>query len=92
MLVELRKEVDERRLAPWRERVVFAMLARVLAHPPLYRLAVRIVRAAQRALLREGRARRLPAFLGEWTRTRDLPVAAARSFQERWAALERDGR
>jgi L-lactate dehydrogenase complex protein LldF len=90
MLVELRKEVDERRLAPWPERVVFAMLARVLAHPPLYRLAVRIVRAAQRALLREGR--RLPAFLGEWTRTRDLPVAAARSFQERWAALERDGR
>jgi L-lactate dehydrogenase complex protein LldF len=92
MLVELRKEVDERGIAPRRERVVFAMLARVLAHPALYRLAVRIVRVAQRALLREGRARKLPAFLGDWTRTRELPVAAGRSFQERWAALERDAR
>ena len=41
---------------------------------------------------RERRIRRVPFFLGEWTRTRDLPAIAPRTFQERWADLEREGR
>ena len=28
----------------------------------------------------------LPLFLDDWTRTRDLPPVAVRTFQERWAA------
>jgi L-lactate dehydrogenase complex protein LldF len=92
MLIELRKEVGERRIAPWPERVVFRALARLLASPALYRLAVRVGRAAQRPFVRGGRIRRLPLFLGDWTRSRDLPPVAARTFQERWASLERDGR
>jgi len=87
MLVELRREVNERRIAPWSERVVFKMLARVLGSSMLYRAAARIGRAAQRPFIRDGRIRALPLFFGQWTRTRDLPAVAARTFQERWREL-----
>jgi len=84
MLIELRKEVGERRIAPWAERVVFKALAFVLARPALYGLAARLGRVAQRPFVRSGRIRTLPLFFGQWTRTRDLPPVARRTFQERW--------
>ena len=86
MLIELRREVDDKKIAPWRERVVFKLLALVLARPGLYRLAARAGRLLQRPFAREGTIRGLPFFLDEWTRTRDLPVVARRTFQERWAS------
>ena len=91
MLIELRREVGERRIAPWPERVAFGAFGRVLRRPVVYRLATRLGRVLQRPFVRRGSIRRLPLFLGDWTRTRDLPPIAARTFQERWAALEREG-
>ncbi len=87
MLIELRKEVDERRIAPWSERLVFKAFARILRSPALYRLGARIGRTAQRPFVRAGRIRALPSFFGRWTKTRDLPPVAARTFQERWREL-----
>ncbi len=84
MLIELRRQVDEEHIAPWTERVVFKTFARVLVHPALYRLGARIGRVLQRPFIREGRIRALPSFFGQWTKTRDLPPVAARTFQERW--------
>src|SRR3989449_3143634 len=84
MLIELRRQVDEERIAPWPERVVFKAFARILAHPVLYRLGARIGRTLQRPFVRDDRIRALPSFFGQWTRTRDLPPVAARTFQERW--------
>jgi L-lactate dehydrogenase complex protein LldF len=92
MLIELRREVDERRIAPWPERMTFAALGWLLRRPRLYRWAARIGRLLQRPFVRDGRIERLPLFFGEWTRTRDLPPVAARTFQQRWADLEREGR
>jgi L-lactate dehydrogenase complex protein LldF len=92
MLIELRKEVDEKKIAPWTERVLFKTFAWLLRQPGLYRLAAPIARIAQWPFARGGRIARLPLFFGEWTRTRDLPAVAARTFSERWAALEREGR
>ena len=86
MLIDLRREVDERKIAPWTERVAFKLLARLLQHPRLYRLAVRAGRLLQRPFAGSGRISRLPLFFGEWTRTRDLPPVASRTFQERWAS------
>jgi L-lactate dehydrogenase complex protein LldF len=86
MLIELRREVDEKKIAPWVERVAFKLLARLLTRPALYRLAGSAGRVLQRPFAREGTISRLPFFLNDWTRTRDLPAVAARTFQERWAA------
>jgi L-lactate dehydrogenase complex protein LldF len=87
MLIELRKEVDARRIAPWTERIVFETFGRILKSPRLYRVAARIARTAQRPFVRDGRIRALPSFLGAWTKTRDLPPLASRTFQERWREL-----
>jgi L-lactate dehydrogenase complex protein LldF len=92
MLIELRKEVDERRIAPWTERAVFAVIARLLQHPALFRLAATLARLGQRPFARDGRIERLPLLFREWTRTRDLPAVSPRTFTERWAALEREAR
>ena len=86
MLIDLRREVDEKRIAPWPERVAFKLLATLLQRPRLYRFAARAGRALQRPFAREGRISRLPLFFGEWTRTRDLPPVASRTFQECWAS------
>jgi L-lactate dehydrogenase complex protein LldF len=90
MLIELRKEVDEKKIAPWTERVVFKAFGWLLRRPGLYRLAAPLARLAQRPFAGGGRIARLPLFFGEWTRTRDLPAVAPRTFTERWAALERE--
>ena len=92
MLIELRKEVDDKKLAPWPERVVFKAFAWLLGRPALYRLGGPLGRLLQRPFVRGGRIRTLPLFFGHWTRTRDLPPVAAQTFQERWAALERETR
>jgi L-lactate dehydrogenase complex protein LldF len=90
MLVELRKEVDDRRIAPWTERVVFGAFAWLLGRPAVYRLAAPLARLLQRPFVSHGRIVRLPLFLGEWTRTRDLPQVAPQTFHERWVALARE--
>jgi len=89
MLIELRRQVDEKRIAPWIERVVFESFGWLLARPLLYGLAGRIARVLQRPFVRDGAIRSLPLF-GDWTRTRDLPAVASRTFRERWNELERE--
>src|SRR5262249_14326507 len=54
MLIELRREVDDRKIAPWPERVVFALLARLLSRPALYRLAARAGRVLEFAFVTGG--------------------------------------
>ena len=60
--------------------------------PGLFRLAAPVARVLQRPFARDGAIRRLPLFFGEWTRSRDLPAVAGRTFSERWAELERESR
>jgi len=55
-------------------------------------VAARLGRLLQRPFVRGEVIRRVPLVFGDWTRTRDLPPVAARTFQERWADLERPGR
>jgi L-lactate dehydrogenase complex protein LldF len=87
MLIELRREVSERKIAPWAERAAFKLLGTVLRSPRLYRWGAPIARVLQRPFARAGTIRSLPLFFGDWTRTRDLPAIAARTFQERWPEL-----
>ena len=91
MLIELRREVDEKRIAPWTERIVFKAFGWLLTRPALYRLAAPVGRLLQRPFVRDGAIRSLPLF-GDWTRTRDLPAVARRTFRERWRNLELEPR
>jgi L-lactate dehydrogenase complex protein LldF len=90
MLIELRREVNDERIAPRAERVVFGLLARVLASPRLFRLAARAARLAQRPFARAGTIRSVSLLFGHWTRSRDLPTVAERTFHERWVELARE--
>jgi L-lactate dehydrogenase complex protein LldF len=87
MLVELREHVDRAKVAPASERRVFGLFRRLLQSPAAFALAARVGRVAQKPLVRDGRLRRLPLFLGRWTATRDLPPVAAKTFRERWKDL-----
>jgi L-lactate dehydrogenase complex protein LldF len=87
MLVELREDLDREKIAPASERAVFSVFRRLLMSPTAFRLAARVGRLAQTPFVRRGRLRRLPLFFGQWTRTRDLPPVAARTFSERWKDL-----
>jgi L-lactate dehydrogenase complex protein LldF len=90
MLIDLRRYVDERRLAPWPERVIFRLGARVLGSPALFRAAGRFVRLLQRPFVHDRTIRGLPLVLGRWTRSRDLPAMAPRTFTDLWPALQRE--
>ncbi len=92
MLIELRREVDEKKIAPWGERVAFKTLAALLRRPRLYRLAAPVARLLQRPFAQDGAIRSLPWFFGDWTRARDLPAVASRTFQELWNEMEQEER
>jgi len=87
MLVELREHLDREKIAPWTERMVFRAFRRLLLSPAAFRLSARVGRWLQRPFVRAGRLRGLPLLFGNWTRTRDLPPVAARTFNERWKEL-----
>ena len=88
MLVELRREIDEARIAPWTERLAYGLMERVLASPTLYRWSKPLARLLQRPFARDGRIRSVPLAFTEWTRTRDLPALAPQTFHERWPTLK----
>jgi L-lactate dehydrogenase complex protein LldF len=87
MLIELRGELDRERIAPRGERVAFKALRRLLMSPAAYALSARVARVLQRPFVRGERLRRVPSPLARWTRTRDLPPVAAKTFRERWKDL-----
>jgi L-lactate dehydrogenase complex protein LldF len=87
MLIELREHLDREKIAPWTERVVFRAFRRLLLSPTAFRLSATAGRLLQRPFVRAGRLRGLPLLFGSWTRTRDLPPVAARTFRERWKEL-----
>jgi L-lactate dehydrogenase complex protein LldF len=89
MLVELREHLDREKIASWSERMVFGLARRAMSSPGLFRVGARLGRLAQRPFVKQGKLRSLPLFLGQWTRTRDLPPVAARTFSERWKELGR---
>jgi L-lactate dehydrogenase complex protein LldF len=91
MLIELRAGGVTTTTAGLGERLVFRALAWLLRRPRLYRLAAPIGRWLQRPFVHGGGPRGLPLFLGRWTRTRDIPAVATRTFSEQWKTLEREG-
>jgi len=87
MLVELREQVEREKIASWPERMVFGLARRIMTSSSLFALGAVLGRIAQRPFIRNGRVKGLPLFFGKWTRTRDLPPVASRTFSERWPEI-----
>jgi L-lactate dehydrogenase complex protein LldF len=81
---------DQRVGAPWPERMAMAIWALVMKSEKRYRLATSLARQVQKFFASEGTIPSLPFYpFSEWTKYRDLPALAPRSFRERWEELAR---
>jgi L-lactate dehydrogenase complex protein LldF len=94
LLLALRHRVkenpaDQRVSAPWPERVAIAVWAFVMRSERRYALATALARRWQKSMIADGAIRTLSFYpFSEWTKHRDLPPLAARSFRERWKELQ----
>jgi len=68
------------------ERAVMTGWKTTMLNPRLYRAGGWLAARATRLIGRKGRIRRLPPPLSAWTRRRDFPAFAPKSFQELWEA------
>jgi L-lactate dehydrogenase complex protein LldF len=86
---------DQRADAPWQERIAMALWAFVMKSEKRYRVTSTLARWAQKFLvidgtIRDGQIRQVPFYpFSEWTKNRDFPALAPRSFRERWKELSR---
>jgi L-lactate dehydrogenase complex protein LldF len=85
MLLALRRRGAEGkpRTATWGEWAAFKAYGQVARRPNLYQLALKMGRVAQKPLVKNGRIRRAPGPLKGWTKQRDLPPLAKKSFSSR---------
>lgn len=90
LLLRLRADAVAAGQAPRAERLAMRGWRALMASPALYRAGARLARAGTRLLARRGRVRRLPPPLDAWTRTRDFPPFAERSFSELWREQTND--
>jgi L-lactate dehydrogenase complex protein LldF len=86
MLIGLR-ELQHQAKGGLGESLAYQVWKETLLRPWLYRLTLRATRLLLRPFAREGWFRHLPGPASGWTRDRDFPAPAARSFRERWKEL-----
>lgn len=89
MLLELRDESTRRGLAPAWVTSGLAFYSMLAVRPALFRTAQAIAGFVTRRLATNGWIRRLPGHLALWTRQRDFPAFAPRTFQQQWRARRR---
>lgn len=94
LLLHLRSQAQK--LAPkpgwsiFSERSLFRQWARIMRSPRLYSLAAQLARWGQIPFARQGWIRKLPIFPAtEWTKGRDFPALAPKSFHQRWKDMRR---
>jgi len=84
MLLRLRADAVVVGKAAPIEQMAIAGWKIAMLNPSLYRAGGRLASLGARLIGRKGRIRRLPPPLSAWTRKRDFPQFAARSFTEIW--------
>jgi L-lactate dehydrogenase complex protein LldF len=84
MLLRLRSDNVDQGNTPRGEKMMIRVWGATMRHPALYRVAGHLAALVTRLLARTGRVRALPPPLNAWTRARDFPPFAARSFTEQW--------
>ena len=89
MLLRLRADAVAGGKAPAVERAAIDGWKVTMSNPTFYRLSGRLASIATRLIAQRGRIGWLPPPLSEWTRARDFPAFARRSFADLWAERER---
>ena len=88
LLLKLRNRQVEEGLAGKAQQVAFKGFENTMKSPALYKISGKAGRAAQKPLVKDGSVRPLPSPLGGplagWTKNRDLPPLAEKSFRELW--------
>jgi L-lactate dehydrogenase complex protein LldF len=70
------------------ERLTFRLWAWAMRNPFVYRLGARFARLGQLLVARKGWIRKISAYpASQWTKERDFPALAPKSFRERWKKL-----
>jgi L-lactate dehydrogenase complex protein LldF len=70
------------------ERTTFRLWAWAMRHPSVYSLGARFARWGQIFVARNGWIHKVPAYpASQWTKERDFPALAPKSFRERWKKL-----
>lgn len=94
LLLALRHRVkenstDRKTPAPRSERLAMALWAFLMRSEQRYRLALLLARWWQKSRVTDGTIHHVPFYpLSEWTKHRDLPPVAERTFRERWKELQ----
>src|SRR6185295_9514367 len=85
---ELRSDWSEGKTAGARpsfiERLAIRLWAVAMRSTAIYNFAFRAGAFLQRPLLDDGRLKRLPFVFAAWTKNRDFPALAKKSFRETW--------
>src|SRR5262245_34687509 len=89
MLLRLRADAVAQGHARVAERAAIAGWRALMMNPALYRASGHLASIGTRLMARKGRIRRLPPPLSAWTRKRDFPAFAKRSFTEIWELRQR---
>ncbi len=91
LLVDLRSDLVEQGISSTLERVAAKAFAGIMQRRRRYDAVSRIVRWLTRLVAgrKGGDISRLPPPLSGWTRSRDFPSLASRSFREQWLEQER---
>ncbi|MPY87109.1 MAG: iron-sulfur cluster-binding protein [Luteitalea sp.] len=84
MLLALRAQAVTRGDAPWWLRAGLRAYRLAAVRPALFRLGGRWSTRLMRWAARNGRISKLPGPLAGWTRFREFPAMAPRTFQDRW--------
>ena len=86
MLLELRDKTTEAGLTPIWVTFGLSVFRFVATRPALFRRAQAFAGWSTRRLARDGWIDRLPGHLARWTKSRDFPAFAPRTFQQQWKA------
>jgi L-lactate dehydrogenase complex protein LldF len=84
LLLKLRAQAVRQSLGPAWLRLGMRIFAAVATRPAVYRHVGNLVGRIGAAVARDGWLTRLPGPLAAWTRSRDFPAPAAKSFTQSW--------
>ncbi len=86
LLLKLRSRQVDEGLAGKAQEIAFKAFEETMRRPALYNITTKAGRIAQKPLVRDGSVGvgSLPGPFGGWTKSRDLPPLAEKSFRELW--------